>query len=157
KLAGVWEAPSGDRPVETPAKIEAREAFLATGKGYAPKAWEGASQILDRYARRWSDLYVEACEATHVRAEQSAEVLDLRMSCLEEGRAGLAARGGMFRRATPGVVETGVAAAAARGTLERCENIELLRATVRPPADAAARAEVDRLRLALAEVRALCR
>jgi serine/threonine protein kinase len=157
KLAGVWEAPSGGRPVETPAKIDAREAFAATGKSYAAKAWEGASQILDRYARRWSELYVEACEATHVRGEQSAEVLDLRMSCLQEGLADLAALVRMFRQATTEVVENAVAAADALGTLERCENIELLRATVRPPADAAARAEVDRLRLGLAEVRALCR
>jgi serine/threonine protein kinase/tetratricopeptide (TPR) repeat protein len=157
KLAGIWEAPSGGRPVETPGKLEAQRAFLATGKGYAAKAYDGASQILDRYARRWSELYVEACEATHVRAEQSAEVLDLRMSCLQEGLADLAALVRMFRRATAQVVENAVAAADALGGLERCENIELLRATVRPPADAATRAEVDRLRLALAEVRALCR
>ena len=29
-------------------------------------------------------MYVDACEATHVRGEQSAEVLDLRMACLNE-------------------------------------------------------------------------
>ena len=157
KLAGIWEAPIGGRPVESSGKLEAARAFLATGKSYAAKAWAGASQILDRYAARWTALYVEACEATHVRAEQSAEVLDLRMSCLAEGLADLAALVRMFRGATTEVVENAAAAADALGNLERCENIELLRATVRPPADAAARAEVDRLRLALAEVRALCR
>jgi tetratricopeptide (TPR) repeat protein len=157
KLAGVWEAPRGDAALETSAKAEMREAFLSTGKPYAAKAWEATSQILDRYARHWSELYVEACEATHVRGEQSAEVLDLRMACLREGLQDLEALVRMFRRPAPEVVENAISAANALGNLERCENIELLRAVVRPPADLATRQEVDRLRGRLAEVRALCR
>ncbi len=157
KLEGLWEAPRGTASVETPAKAEMRAAFLATGKSYAAKAWEGAGQILDRYARRWTELYVEACEATHVREEQSAEVLDLRMACLREGLEDLGALVRMFRRPTAQVVENAVSAAGALGNLERCENIELLRAVVRPPADPSTRQEVDRLRSRLAEVRALCR
>ena len=43
----------------------------------------------------------------------------------------------------------------ALGTLERCENVELLRSLVRPPPDSATRQVVDRLRAQLAEVRAL--
>src|SRR6185369_834923 len=74
KLAGVWEAPVRGRPVDTAAKAEMREAFLATRKRYAATAFEKVSQILDRYTKRWTDSYVDACEATHVRGEQSAEV-----------------------------------------------------------------------------------
>ncbi len=155
KLASIWEPPRGDTPVDTPAKSEMQQAFLATGKAYAAKAWQGVSEILDRYTRRWSDLYVEACEATHVRGEQSAEVLDLRMACLEEGRADLAALVRLFRYPTAEVVENAVAAANGLGTLERCENVELLRSLVRPPADSATRQAVERLRAQLAEVRAL--
>ena len=157
KLEGVWEAPRGQASVETPAKAEMRAAFLASGKSYAAKAWEGTGEILDRYARRWSDLYVEACEATHVREEQSAEVLDLRMGCLRQGLEDLSALVKMFRRPTAEVIENAVSAASALGNLERCENIELLRAVVRPPEDPFTRQEVDRLRSRLAEVRALCR
>jgi tetratricopeptide (TPR) repeat protein len=157
RLVGIWEAPRGDAPVETPAKAEMREAFLSTGKAYARKAWDGASQVLDRYARRWSELYLEACEATHVREEQSAEVLDLRMACLHEGLEDLEALVKMFRDPTAAVVENAIGAASALGTLERCEDIELLRAVVRPPADPIARQEVERLRSRLAEVRAFVR
>jgi serine/threonine protein kinase len=89
KLGGIWEVPRAGAGAETSARAEIRAAFLATGKLYAAKAWESACQILDRYAQRWTDLYVEACEATHVRGEQSAEVLDLRMQCLAEGLADL--------------------------------------------------------------------
>ncbi len=157
KLEGIWEAPRGPAPVETPAKAAMRAAFLASGKSYAAKAWEGAGQILDRYARRWTDLYVEACEATHVREEQSAEVLDLRMACLRQGLEDLRALVKMFQQPTAEVIENAVSAASALGNLERCENIEMLRAVVRPPEDPSTRQEVDRLRSRLAEVRALCR
>jgi serine/threonine protein kinase len=156
KLAGVWEPPRGDRPTDSAARIEIRRAFLATDKAYAKKAWSKTSQILDAYARRWSDLYVEACEATHVRNEQSTEVLDLRMACLQEGLEDLRALCRMFRQATPAVVENAVSAANGLRGLDRCENIELLRAVVRPPDDAATLAAVARLRAELAEVRALC-
>jgi len=157
RLERIWEAPRGQASVETPAKAEMRAAFLSSGKAYAAKAWEGASQLLDRYARRWTDLYVEACEATHVREEQSAEVLDLRMECLREGLEDLGALVRMFRHPTAEVVENAVSAASALGNLERCENIELLRAVVRPPEDPTTRQEVERLRSRLAEVRAFCR
>ena len=157
KLEGIWEAPRGQASVDTPAKAAMEAGFLASGKAYAAKAWQGASQILDWYARRWTELYVEACEATHVRGEQSAEVLDLRMACLREGLEDLGALVKMFRRPTAQVVENALGAASALGNLERCENIELLRAVVRPPQDPTTRQEVDRLRARLAEVRAFCR
>jgi eukaryotic-like serine/threonine-protein kinase len=155
RLAGVWELPRGEAADDTPTKTEIRDAFLATGKPYAATAYAGVRRILDRYVRRWCDLYVEACEATHVRGEQSAEVLDLRMACLQEGLADLAALVGMFRGATAEVVESAVTAASAIRSLDRCENIELLRAAVRPPEDPATRKRVDALRNELAEVRAL--
>jgi eukaryotic-like serine/threonine-protein kinase len=157
KLEGIWEVSRGQASAETPAKAAMQDAFLASGKAYAAKAWDGASQILDRFARRWTELYVEACEATHVRGEQSAEVLDLRMECLREGLEDLGALVRMFRRPTAQVVENAVSAASALGNLERCENIELLRAVIRPPQDPSTRQEVDRLRAGLAEVRAFCR
>jgi len=156
KLAGVWELPRSDRSAEPPARAEVRRAFLATDKAYAKKAWSKTCQILDTYARRWSELYVEACEATHVRNEQSTEVLDLRMACLQEGLEDLRALCRMFRQATPEVVENAVTAANGLRGLDRCENVELLLAVVRPPEDAATRAAVARLRAELAEVRALC-
>jgi serine/threonine protein kinase/tetratricopeptide (TPR) repeat protein len=155
KLAGVWPAPVDGHASETPDKESMRRAFLATGKPYAATAFATASAVLDRYAQRWTDLYVDVCEATHVRGEQSAEVLDLRMACLNEGLADLTALCRLFREATAQVVENAVKAADSLGTLERCQDIKLLRAVVRPPEDAATRAEVERLRARLVDVRAL--
>ena len=100
------------------------------------------------------EYYVEICEATHVRGEQSAEVLDLRMAAsTRPRRSARAVR--LFRAATTDVVENAVNAANALIALERCADIKRLRAVVRPPDDPTTREAVDRLRARLVEVRAL--
>ncbi|MDB4983188.1 MAG: Serine/threonine kinase, partial [Myxococcales bacterium] len=157
KLAGVWEAPVGGEPVSTAGKERMREAFLATGKAYAAAVFASASAVLDRYAQRWTELYVEVCEATHVRGEQSAETLDLRMACLDEGLGDLKALCRLFGAPTADVVENAVRAANALGTLERCQDLKLLRAVVRLPDDPVKRAAVEAFRARVVEARALSR
>ena len=156
KLAGIWEAPIRGRAVETAVKGEIRRAFLATGKRYAGASFEKVSLILDQYARSWVEMYTDTCEATHVRGEQSSEVLDLRMASLQEGLDSLRALSRVFRHANAEVVENAVGAATALGSVERCADVKLLRAVVKPPEDSATRAAVDRLRTQLAEARVLC-
>ncbi len=155
KLAGIWEAPPRGRIADTAVKAEVRRAFLATGKAYAAATFDKVRAILDRYALAWSAMYVDAGEATHVRGEQSAEVLDLRMASLDECLDGLRALSQAFRQASAEVVENAVSAANALSRIDRCADIELLRAVVRPPEDPIARAAVDRLRAQLAQVRVL--
>jgi tetratricopeptide (TPR) repeat protein/predicted Ser/Thr protein kinase len=157
KLAGIWEAPDPERPAETEAKMEIRRAFLATGKSYAVPAYDGAARILDRFARRWTDLYVDACEATHLRSEQSTEVLDLRIAALNGALGDLRALCRELRQATGNTVEHAIDAANALGTLERCSDVNLLRAIVRPPDNPATRGAVEQMRERLSEVRALAR
>jgi tetratricopeptide (TPR) repeat protein len=157
KLIGVWEVSDADRSVEGEARGEIRRAFLATGKPYATTAFEAMSRILDRFVRRWGEVYVEACEATHLRGEQSTEVLDLRMAALNEALRDLRALCRQLRDTTPETIENAVNAANALGSLERCSDVNLLRAIVRPPDDPATRAAVDELRGRLSEVRALAR
>jgi tetratricopeptide (TPR) repeat protein len=157
KLVGVWEAPVAGQPVSTPEKEAIRRAFLATGKGYAPAAFASTSATLDRYAERWAELYVEVCEATHVRGEQSAEILDLRMSFLTEGLDDLKALCRVFREATPEVVSNAERAASSLANLERSRDVTFVRNAVRPPQDFVTRVAVENLRGQLAEVRALLR
>ncbi|HTJ40646.1 MAG TPA: serine/threonine-protein kinase [Kofleriaceae bacterium] len=80
RLAGVWDAPSA---------IRVARAFAGVRGGGAAFARVRAS--LDRYADAWVDLRDDACRATEVRHEQSAELLDLRMACLDEREAELGA------------------------------------------------------------------
>jgi tetratricopeptide (TPR) repeat protein len=154
KLKGVWEAPGRGRSVASKTKEQVERAFLATGKPYAAAAFKNASGILDAYAGKWSAMYVDICEATHVRGEQSPEVMDLRMACLLDCLEDLRALTRLFFSADADVVQNAVKAAHALGSIERCADVMLLRSAVRPP-DPAARDAVDELRVRLAEVRAL--
>ena len=157
KLAGIWEAPARGRRIETASKIAIREAFLATNKSYAQSTFDNVSKILDRYAAAWTEMYTSACEATHTRHEQSAEVLDLRMEALQDVLQVLRALCNAFRSATPDVVEHAVDAAGSLPSIERCADVALLRTVVKPPLDPAVRAAVADLKSRLAEVRTLAR
>jgi eukaryotic-like serine/threonine-protein kinase len=145
RLAGVW----------SPARKQAlHEAFRRVRVPYAEEAFRGASDALDRFAQAWVAMRTDACEATHVRGEQSAELLDLRMSCLEQRREQAQATIDLLLRADAKVLERAVRAADELGDLDGCANAVALRSRVRPPADAATRAKVDALRPRLAAVSA---
>ncbi|HVU52270.1 MAG TPA: serine/threonine-protein kinase [Polyangia bacterium] len=151
RFAGIWEPGSGasDR------KTAIHQAFAHSGLSYAEQAFASVTRLLDQYVARWTGMYAEACEATHVRGEQSAEVLDLRMTCLTERLDNARALSDVFAAADGKVVENAVSAAAALPSLDRCADVALLRAVVRPPEDAATRKRVDDLRVELAQMIAL--
>jgi len=151
KLAGIWEPGSGP----SPRKSAIRAAFRATGKSYAERTFATVRRVLDRYAADWTATYTDACEATSVRGEQSAEALDLRMSCLQGRLVSMKALTDLFSRADGEVVEKAPNATQALGSLDRCNDLMLLRAVVKPPEDPAVRASVQGLKPRLAEVKAL--
>jgi tetratricopeptide (TPR) repeat protein len=154
KLAGVWELPRpGEPPSARPRQMRIRNAFLHTGKGYAANVFNTVDRALTSYAESWAAMYQEACE-TQVRGEQSAEVLDLRMSCLHERLGGMRALTDLFAEATGGVVENAVSATNALGSLDRCADVPLLRSVVRPPEDPSTRARVAQLRQRAAALKA---
>jgi tetratricopeptide (TPR) repeat protein len=149
KLAGIWEL--GDDGAR---RTAVHRAFLATGRGFAEQTWGRVSPLLDDYSRRWTASYTDSCEATHVRGDQSAEVLDLRTTCLEGSRGALRALTDLLERADGKVLVEAVNAAQALPALDRCSDVAALRAVV-PPPDAAARARVAVLSTRLAQIRAL--
>ena len=100
-----------------------KNAFLHTGKSYAADVHATVSRVLTGYAQSWANMYEEACEATQIRGEQSAEVLDLRMSCLQERLGGLRALTDVFSDANGEVVENAVSAANALASLDRCADV----------------------------------
>ena len=151
KLAGVWEP--GPPPTARKAAIHA--AFSATGKGYAEKTFETVKRALDEYTAAWTTTYTDACEATTVRGEQSPEVLDLRMSCLQGRLDSVKARTDLFARADGHTIENAASAASALGDIGRCSDLAILRAVVKPPDDPAMRSRVQALAPRLARVKAL--
>jgi tRNA A-37 threonylcarbamoyl transferase component Bud32/tetratricopeptide (TPR) repeat protein len=148
-LAEAWgrDASSGRRAA-------VRGAFFATGKRAAPAIWERASALLDSYAGAWLRMRRDACEATHVRGEQSAEILDLRMSCLDERRDALMALTAVLAKADDAAVNNAVDAIRALPALNSCADVRMLRAVGAPSLspDLAARATDLRRRAAAVKI-----
>jgi tetratricopeptide (TPR) repeat protein len=153
KLAGIWDLQTPGEP-ESGRHAQIRKAFMATGKSYAPDVFATVSRALTTYAVNWANMYKEACEATEVRREQSADVMDLRMECLQERLGGVRALANVFSEATGEVVEKAVNAANSLETLDRCADVPLLRAVVKPPTDPTKKAIVAELRSRMADAKA---
>ncbi len=145
RLAGVWDDAR---------RREASAAFTATGKPFSAAAWQSARASLDDYAREWARTYVDACEATHVRGEQSAELLDLRMACLGDRRKDMGALVEVLVHADVPVVTNALSAAHALPQIEACSDVRALRSGVKAP-DPAKAAEVKRIGDELSAIKAL--
>ncbi|HEY8040137.1 MAG TPA: tetratricopeptide repeat protein [Polyangiaceae bacterium] len=142
KLAGVWD----------PARKQAvSAAFAASGAPGAGETFGRVETALDEYASGWTAMRTDACEATRVRAEQSAELMDLRMECLDQRLGELRAQVDVLARADAPAVDRAVQAARSLRPLDACADTAGLRAPIRPAADAATRARVDAVRARLAE------
>jgi tetratricopeptide (TPR) repeat protein len=145
-LAGVWDAAARGR-VET--------AILGAGRSYGTDNWARLSRRLDDYARAWLDARVAACEATHVRHEQSGRLLDLRIACLDEHRARLATLVDLLAEGDPATTQRALSAAARLPAVEACSDAKTLEARAPLVADPAVAAAAAGLQLELARATAL--
>jgi serine/threonine protein kinase len=93
---------------ERRAQIE--QVFLASETPYASDSFRRVAQTLDGWAGTWAESRVDVCEATRV-GEQSAELLDVRMYCLERRANEFDAMVNLFIEADAAVVERSVSAA----------------------------------------------
>jgi serine/threonine protein kinase/tetratricopeptide (TPR) repeat protein len=129
-------------------------AFAATGRPHAADTQRRVVALLNERGRSWTAMRREACEATHVRGEQSAELLDRRMACLDRRRDELGALARALT-AAPAPVDQAVDAALALPDLDACADREALLAALPLPAAPAARAAIEELRRRIAEASAL--
>ena len=141
QLQGAWDTGGSGPRHDT-----VRAAFLGTGLPYATETWDWVSHLLDRYVAGWLAQYRDVCEATHLRGEQSADVLDLRMACLGQKVTGIRALVDVFASADRDTVSSAVNAVNALPPLEGCADIKLLRAPVEPPRDETTRRRIEDLR-----------
>jgi tetratricopeptide (TPR) repeat protein len=151
RFTHVWEADA----VPGSRRAAITNAFHDSGHPYAADVLAGTSRLLDGYVNAWSSMYTDSCEATNVRGEQSAEVLDLRMSCLRDRWNEMRALSDVLVDPKDEVVANAVKAAAALTPVDRCADLKGLRAAVPPPTDPAMRKKVESLRMNLATAKAL--
>jgi tetratricopeptide (TPR) repeat protein len=146
RWSGVWDAPT---------KAEIHAAFARTGKAYAEDEWRAVERTLDGLARAWTGAYTDACEATHVRGEQSGELLDLRMGCLNRRLEETAALTSLFRRVDADLVDHAAEAVQGSDDLQSCSDVRALKQRRGPPSDAKQRVAYDALERELARLSAL--
>jgi tetratricopeptide (TPR) repeat protein len=139
-----------------PERAEAlQNAFVASGLPYAGDAWGEIAPRLDAYAGAWVDTRVDACEATHVRGDQSADLFDLRILCLDRSRRELEAVVSVLERADDKTIQNAVEAVSGLPSLGACSEPDQLRGEFVVPEDPAQREALDQLQDSFAQIRAL--
>lgn len=148
RVGAVWNA---DRAREI------GEAFAATGLPYAETAWTRVQPSLEGFGAAWAEQYEDACAATHVRNEQSARMLDLRMQCLRRSERELSAMLEVLADPDETVVERAHLAVLQLPAPERCADTAMLETGVEAPNDAETADAVSGVRDELARVQAMHR
>lgn len=110
-------------------------AFGRTGSPIAAPALDRVAETLDRYGQAWVQARTDACLATHARREQSPELLDLRMACLDRRLREAGALVSLLERADASLVVEAPKAALALRSLDGCADAEALTAPVPMPPD----------------------
>jgi tetratricopeptide (TPR) repeat protein/predicted Ser/Thr protein kinase len=145
ELADVW---NNER------RRDVHAAFVATHKPFAENAFATVSRVLDGYFAAWSAMHVDSCTATRVRREQSEEVMELRMECLDRRREEARALIDVFAQADEKVVERAAQAVESLSSLDECRNANALRQVMPPPGAAEARARIASVHTRLANFKA---
>lgn len=145
-LEGIWDDARA---------AQVREAFAAVDKPYASEAWARTEQRLDTYTQQWTEIHTQACEST-ARGEQSSDLLDLRMTCLDRAAMPFRATVDVLADADAEVVADAETLLGGLSPLDRCTDLEALAAEVDPPSDAESEA-VQAVLAQLARVDALGR
>ncbi|MEM9454353.1 MAG: tetratricopeptide repeat protein [Myxococcota bacterium] len=131
-------------------RAEVEASFAGVEVSYAGQAWNQAAGQLDQYADEWKAMYRGTCEATAIRAEQSVEVMDLRMACLDRARVQLDATTRVLAEADTQVVQRAHELVADLHRLSRCADVTALWADGEPPAPDQAPA-VEEVRTVIAQ------
>jgi tetratricopeptide (TPR) repeat protein len=145
RLIGVWDDARQQR---------LREAIYASGDANAVTTWERASDHIGDLTRAWVVMQRDACEATHLRGEQSQALMDLRVTCLRRHLNELSALIDLLIEADPAVIARTITALQGLPPLDRCADVQALQSPIPPPADPRARRRLDALDQRLAVVHA---
>jgi tetratricopeptide (TPR) repeat protein len=142
KLQGIWDEER---------RAEVGAAFAGSHLSYAGETAPRVERQLDEYLARWLDTATQACEATQ-RGEQSPELLDLRMACLDERLDYVRATIDELAHADAAMVEKAVSAVISLPDLGFCSDFSALTAKVRPPESLEVAREVKKIEARLRNV-----
>ena len=123
-----------------------RSSFAEVDAAFSSDSANAAVEQLDAYARGWVAAYRDACEATHVRREQSGRALDLRMSCLSRHLRALQSMTETLMDADEAMVRNAPSAVGQLPPLDACSDVEALDTWAGPPEDPTVAAAVQDIR-----------
>ena len=144
QLAGIWDDAR---------QAVVRDAVLGIEASYAEGAWALTADGLERYASDWVAMRTAACEATAVRGEQSPDLMDRRMKCLDRAKIELAAVVAVLADADSELLPNLHKTVTGLPPLARCADVDALQADVEPPLPQE-RETVDGIRVLLADAKA---
>jgi tetratricopeptide (TPR) repeat protein len=110
---------------------------------------------LDEWARGWRDGWVDACRATRVRGEQSEDLLDRRMTCLDLARSRFTAFVDTMAQADQAMASKALELLGELGSLESCSDRAALLRQVPLPSEPERVALVHQAQSMLEQVRLL--
>jgi eukaryotic-like serine/threonine-protein kinase len=141
-LEGLWDEPRRE---------QLQHAIVGTELPYAEHTWAEVERRVQADLDGWVATYRDTCEATRVRGEQSDELLDLRMRCLQDHLSEVSVVLDVLAEPDAAVVQRAVSMVSTLPGLEACADAERLRARLPLPQDEATRTRVEELRQALRE------
>ena len=124
KVASIWDSEK---------KETIRQAFAKTGLSYSGDSFMRVHKRLEAYLEKWKNLYTEICLATRVRGEQSEELMDLKIECLDGQLKNVQALATVFAQADRVVVERSVQAVESLSNLVGCLDTDSLRKRIKAP------------------------
>ena len=122
------------------------QGFAATGLPYAQSTLAHVLPVVEGYLRNWSEQRLSACLATHVEREQSLDLLDRRMICLDTQLAQVDSLGLVFTAADQTIVDGAMQSVMELPDLSACADRQALLSRAPLPTDQQARkryAELD--------------
>ncbi|MFV8755390.1 protein kinase domain-containing protein [Nannocystaceae bacterium ST9] len=136
-------------------RSDIRTAFAAAEVPYADDSANGAIARLDLWAANWQAQRRQVCEATWVRGQQSQQLLDVRMFCLDRRLEDFEALLGVFSEADAGVVERSITAAHVLADPSECAEVHDSEEASARTMDPATREQLDALNVELSRAVAL--
>jgi len=146
RLVGVWDEER---------KTAIRDAMLGTAASFAGGAWSRLDNNADGWRTAWIEGHRDACEASVVRNEQSAALMDLRMACLASRRQEMVAYLDLLATPTLDAIANADEGFTALAAVERCADTEYVHHRGERPEDPADAAREDELLAEVSRVAAL--
>ena len=143
ELAEVWN---------DDARASVRTAIEGTQVALAEEVAERSIEKLDAYASGWIETRADLCRATRVRGDQSEQLLDRRVACLDRQRGQLRRTIEVIGEAEASMVPRISSLLGGLGSLEECRTVDGLGNVAKRSDDPEVRARGDALLAELAEL-----